>query len=234
MRLDRSLLSGLQSFANIDGKDLDLILSTASSLRFAKDTAVFRQGADADRFFLLLAGHIRVVRITPEGEQVIARYINAGELCGIAVALDLRVYPATAIAAIDCVVLAWPNSAWAELQARVPAFGKNAYRTIGTRLQETQTRVVEMATQQVEQRIAAAVLRLVQQSGKKTEDGIEIAFPITRQDIAEMTGTTLHTVSRVLSAWEQDGIVRGTRQKVVVTNSHALLLLTENRYRNSR
>jgi len=80
MRLDRSLLSGLPISRNIDGEDLDFILSNATSLRVAKDAEVFRQGAGADRFFLLLAGHIRVVRVTPDGEQTIARYINAGAL----------------------------------------------------------------------------------------------------------------------------------------------------------
>jgi CRP-like cAMP-binding protein len=88
---------------------------------------------------------------------------------------------------------------------------------------------MEMASEQVEQRIARAILRLVQQSGRRTAEGIEIDFPITRQDIAEMTGSTLHTVSRLLSSWEAQGLVRGGRQKVVVTDPHGLMLLAENR-----
>ena len=86
-----------------------------------------------------------------------------------------------------------------------------------------------MSSEQVEQRIAHVILKLVTQSGRKTEQGIEIDFPITRQDIAEMTGTTLHTVSRLLSAWEDEGLVRGGRQKVTVTDPHGLMLVAENR-----
>jgi CRP-like cAMP-binding protein len=138
-------------------------------------------------------------------------------------------YPASAVAAVDCVVLTWPNKAWHDLQSRVPGFGANVYQTIGTRLQDTQSRVMEMSTRQVEQRIAGAVMRLVQQSGRKTEEGVEIDFPISRQDIAEMTGTTLHTVSRLMSAWEEEGIVRSGRQKVSVTDPHTLMLIAENR-----
>jgi len=208
---------------------MDAILSRARSSRFAKDSEVFAQEEEAKSFFLLLSGHVRVVRTSAEGHQVVARYINEGELFGIAVAMGKTTYPATAVAAVDCVVLSWPNSAWADLQSRFPAFGANAYRTIGARLQETQTQVMEMSTQQVEQRIAHALLRIVSQSGRKTSEGIEIDFPITRQDIAEMTGTTLHTVSRLLSAWEDQGIVRGGRQKVTVTDPHALMLVAENR-----
>jgi len=229
MPLDRSLISGLPAFAGLDGRDLDGILWRARSSRFAKDSEVFGQDEEAGSFFLLLSGHIRVVRTSPEGHQVIARYITEGELFGIAIAMGRTTYPASAVAAVDCVVLAWPNSAWADLQSRFPAFGASAYRTIGSRLQDTQTQVMEMSTQQVEQRIAHALLRIVSQSGRKTPEGIEIDFPITRQDIAEMTGTTLHTVSRLLSAWEDQGIVRSARQKVMVTDPHALMLVAENR-----
>ena len=231
MPLDRSLISSLPAFSGLAGEDMDAILSRARSSRFAKDSEIFAQEEEAKSFFLLLSGHIRVVRTSAEGHQVVARYINEGELFGIAVAMGKTTYPATAVAAVDCVVLSWPNSAWADLQARFPAFGANAYRTIGARLQETQTQVMEMSTQQVEQRIAHALLRLVSQSGRKTDDGIEIDFPITRQDIAEMTGTTLHTVSRLLSAREDEGIVRGGRQKVTVKDPHALMLVAENRRR---
>lgn len=229
MPLDRSLISGLPAFAGLDGRDLDAVLSRARSSRFAKDSEVFGQDEEAGSFFLLLSGHIRVVRTSPDGHQVIARYITEGELFGIAVAMGRTTYPASAVAAVDCVVLAWPNSAWTDLQSRFPAFGASAYQTIGSRLQETQAQVMEMSTQQVEQRIAHALLRIVSQSGRKTSEGIEIDFPITRQDIAEMTGTTLHTVSRLLSAWEDQGIVRSGRQKVMVTDPHALMLVAENR-----
>jgi CRP-like cAMP-binding protein len=229
--LDTSLIAGFSPFRNLEREDLDRVLSNARSSRFPKNSAVFEQEQEAHSFFFLLSGHIRVVRTSPDGHQLVARYINEGELFGIAVAMGRTTFPATAVAAVDCVVLYWPNSEWSEFQSRFPSFGASAYETIGTRLQETQARVMEMSTAQVEQRIANALLKLVKQAGRKTEDGIEIDFPITRQDIAEMTGTTLHTVSRLLSAWEDEGVVRGGRQKVTVRNPHKLLLIAENRHR---
>lgn len=227
--LDKSLVANLPSFSGAPEEQIDRVLALARSSRYPKDSEIFAQDDEARSFFLLLSGHIRVVRTTPDGTQVIARYINEGELFGIAIAMGRTTYPASAVAAVDCVVLSWPNSAWPEIQDRAPTFGTEAYRTIGKRLQETQAQVMEMATQQVEQRIAHALVRLVTQSGRKTDEGIEIDFPITRQDIAEMTGTTLHTVSRVLSAWEGEGIVRGGRQKVIVADPHALMLIAESR-----
>jgi CRP-like cAMP-binding protein len=226
-KLDRSLISGLPLFQGISGSDLDAILQHARSSRAAKDTTIFEQDAAAHSFYLLLDGHIRVAITTPAGEQVIARYIGPGEIFGIATVLGRTTYPATAVAAVDCVFLAWPNSQWQTLAARVPAFAANTYQTVGNRLQETQARVVEMSTEQVEQRIARALLKLANQTGRKTENGIAIDFPISRQDIAGMTGTTLYTVSRILSAWESRGLVSSERQKVTLTEPHKLFLLAE-------
>jgi CRP-like cAMP-binding protein len=102
-----------------------------------------------------------------------------------------------------------------------------AMQTIGQRLEEAHTRIREMSTEEVEKRVAHAVLRLSKQAGKAVQEGIRIDFPISRQDIAEMTGTTLHTVSRILSAWESKGIVEGGRQKLTVTDPPRLLKLSE-------
>jgi CRP-like cAMP-binding protein len=94
-------------------------------------------------------------------------------------------------------------------------------------LQETHTRVVEMSTEQVEQRVAHALLRLAKQSGREVEHGVEIDFPISRQDIAQMTGTTLHTVSRILSSWESRGLIEGGRQRIVLREPQKLFALAE-------
>ena len=104
---------------------------------------------------------------------------------------------------------------------------RNTLQTVGQRLQEAHTRVIEMTTEEVERRIAHALFRLVKQAGRKVESGIEIDFPISRQDVAEMTGTTLHTVSRVLSAWEQQGLVESGRQRITIRDPHRLFGIAE-------
>ncbi|MCC6203777.1 MAG: Crp/Fnr family transcriptional regulator [Hyphomicrobiales bacterium] len=226
-RLDRSLISGLPVFEGLDAGSLDEILQSARSLRVEKDTTIFEQDAEAHSFFVLLDGRVRVVKTTADGQQVIVRYIVPGELMGIAQALGRTTYPASAIAVVDCVVLAWPGRLWPEFATAYPAFGMNTYRTVGSRLNDVQTQVMEMATEQVEQRVAHSLLRLIKQSGRKTDEGILIDFPISRQDIAEMTGTTLHTVSRLLTAWEEKGLVRSGRQQVTVVAPHRLMVLAE-------
>jgi len=148
--LDRSLISGLAPFSGMTPVEQDDILAEARSARYQKDTSIFSQEEEAHSFFLLLNGHIRVVRTTPDGEQVIARYIAEGELFGIAPAIGRTTYPANAVAAVDCVALAWPTRMWKAFAERYPSFSVNTYATVGQRLQETQQRVVEMSTEQVE------------------------------------------------------------------------------------
>jgi CRP-like cAMP-binding protein len=225
--VDNSLVAHLPLFAGIDADELGEILREARSLRFARNSAVFQQGEDAHSYFLLLHGHVRASKTTPAGEQIVVRYVAPGETFGVAMAIGLQHYPATATAVDDSVVLAWPSATWPRLVEKFPALAANTLQSVGSRLQETHTRVIEMSTQQVERRIAHALLRLAKQSGRKLEHGIEIDFPISRQDIAQMTGTTLHTVSRTLSGWEQRGWIEGGRQRIVLREPHKLSVLAE-------
>jgi CRP-like cAMP-binding protein len=223
--IDRSVISALPLFAGLGPAELDDVLREARSLRVEKNAAVFEQGAEAVSFFLLLHGHVRAAKTTPDGHQMVVRYVSPGEIFGVAPAIGLARYPATATAVADSVVLAWPSARWAELAARHPSIAAGAMQTIGARLQEAHTRIIEMTTEEVERRVAHALLRLAKQAGRKLETGVEIDFPISRQDLAEMTGTTLHSVSRVLSAWEKSGLVEGGRQRIVLADPHALFEL---------
>jgi CRP-like cAMP-binding protein len=154
--LDPSLVAHLPLFAGFSTEELGEILREARSVRFPKNSAVFEQGEDAHSFFVLLHGHVRASKTTPTGEQVVMRYVAPGEIFGVAPAMGLKQYPATATAADDSVVLIWPSAAWPRLVARFPALATNTLQAVGSRLQESFTRVVEMSTEQVEQRIAHA------------------------------------------------------------------------------
>nr|WP_256515193.1 Crp/Fnr family transcriptional regulator [Alsobacter ponti] len=214
-------------FSPLSPAEQDEVIHEARSVRYPKGAAVFEQDTEATSFFVLLHGSLQVVKLTPSGQQVVVRYVSPGELFGIAVQMGRASYPASALAVVDSVALVWPSSAWPTLLARAPGLAGAALHTVGSRLADAHTRVVEMSTEEVERRVAHALLRLVKQSGRKVETGIQIDFPISRQDVAEMTGTTLHTVSRILSAWEDQGLVEGGRQRIVVRDPHRLFMLAE-------
>jgi CRP-like cAMP-binding protein len=108
-----------------------------------------------------------------------------------------------------------------------PAMALNALHFVAKRLHDLQRRYRQLMTERVERRVARTLLRLVHEAGRRVESGIEISFPVSRQDIAEMTGTTLYTVSRLLSAWEAQGIVRSGRQHIVLTRPQALVTIAD-------
>ena len=189
--------------------------------------AVFEQGQKASQFYLLLHGRLKVTQVTPEGQQIIVRVVHPGDLFGFTQALQRDDYPGTPVAAAESVVMCWPNEVWGSIVEQNPHLAVNAMRTIGQRLQEAHTRIREMSTEEVERRVAHAVLRLMDQAGRNEAEGVRIDFPLSRQDVAEMTGTTLHTVSRLFSAWESQGIVKGGRQKLLIRDKERLEALAE-------
>jgi CRP-like cAMP-binding protein len=227
--LHRSLIQSLPVFSAMDAVELDDVISQATALRIPKGAAVFEQGETARAFYVLLNGRLKVMKLTPDGQQVLIRFVVPGDIYGIAKALNREDYPATATALVDSVTLAWDMAIWDDFMARHPSFARNVMQMMGQRIQEAHTRLKEMATQDVEHRVAHAVLRLVNQSGRKVEEGVLVDFPVTRQEIAEASGTTMHSVSRVLSAWENAGLVVVGRKKVIVCDLERLSRIAEER-----
>ncbi|ACP24787.1 transcriptional regulator, Crp/Fnr family [Sinorhizobium fredii NGR234] len=227
MKIDRSVVRSLPLFDRMTDADLDKLLGHATAKRVPPGDAVFEQGQTATSFFLLLHGRLKVTQVTEDGQQIIVRVVHPGDLFGFAKALQRSDYPGTATAVSESVALSWPTDLWPQFVEQNPRLAISTMQTIGQRLEEAHTRIREMSTQEVERRVAHAVLRLSRQAGKQEKGGIRIDFPISRQDIAEMTGTTLHTVSRILSAWEAKGLVEGGRQKLIICDLPGLAQLAE-------
>lgn len=225
--LDESLVTGLPPFEGLGRDQVRRILDQATVRRVSENTAFFNEGEAAENFFMLLDGYVRLTRITKQGEQVVALHIPPGQLFGIAKAVERKTYSVTAIAASEGLALCWPTEQWDLIARTCPGFLTVTYQTVGARMSELHDKIVDMATKHVEQRIAQTLVRLVKQAGRKTAQGYEIGFPISRQDISEMTGTNLHSVSRFMSAWQKLGIVASTRKRVVVCKPDDLALVAD-------
>jgi CRP-like cAMP-binding protein len=163
----------------------------------------------------------------PDGGQSVIRFIGPGEMFGTVAALMDRPFPADAVAVVDSTEIYWTVTAMRRLMTEIPEIALRSTASAGTRLFELQSRVGELSGERVEQRIARALVRLVQQAGRQTPEGVEIDFPISRQELAEMTGSTLHTVSRTLSAWDDAHITHSSRRHIVVVKPRALLAMAE-------
>jgi len=225
--IDIRRVRALTLFERMNDAELERFLTHAVSRRVQAGEAVFAQGATATTFYLLIDGRLKVTQVTPDGQQVMVRVVHPGDLFGFARALRREDYPGTARAAVDSSMLGWPMSHWDRVVEGNPRLATKAMQTLGERLDEAHTRIREMSTEEVERRVAHAVLRLIDKAGRRETAGTRIDFPISRQDIAEMTGTTLHTVSRILSAWEGKGLIGGGRQRLVVRDIAGVARLAE-------
>lgn len=201
---------------------LEEIARNATAQRLGTGDAIFVQGEPARRFFLVAEGRMKVSMLTADGKQVLVRLIGAGDFCGLALALARPDYPATCRAAVPSLLLAWPTPYWQTLLETQPAVALRATQALGRHIEDVHSRMVELATEEVERRVAHAVLRLARTAGTPEGGGVGIDFPVTRQDLAEMTGTTLHSVSRIVSSWSARDIVRRGRARIVVRDVPAL------------
>ena len=90
-------------------------------------------------------------------------------------------------------------------------------------IQEIQARFRELATERVEQRIARTILRLAAQISQGSESkATSVEMKFSRQDLAEITGTTLFTVSRTLSEWEKSGVIEAGRERIQIKDLYEL------------
>ena len=174
-----------------------------------------------------MEGQVKLTQINPDGHQIIITYIGPGDGLGIIVALSKMDYPVAAEAVEDCFALSWDGVTVQQLMHTIPQLALNGMNMIAQRFASLQKRYHAMATQRVEQRVARTILQLVRQFGKKTDEGILIDMPLSRQDLAEMTGTNLYNVSRFLSKWEQEGYIQTGRKRIILCHPHNLVVIAE-------
>jgi CRP-like cAMP-binding protein len=205
-------------FRDVPERGLADAIRCASVRQLPKGTTVFAQDQTADRAHALLAGRVRIAQGDADGGQLLIRFVGPGESFGTLGLFTGHRYPADAATVTDSTEINWTEAALLGLIARYPQIAVNLVRIAGTRLRDTENRLRELATQRVERRIAHTILRLAAKAGHATDDGTAIGFPLSRRDVAEMCGTTLHTVSRTLTRWEKDGWIETNQQCIVIRN----------------
>jgi CRP-like cAMP-binding protein len=221
------LLGRIGLFQGLDAAALAEVMQAARMQAVPAGSCFFFQGDPATRFYVILEGRVRLTQVTPEGQQVLLRFITPGEGMGIVAALGGMAYPASGEALDACQALAWEGPAVAALMERHPRLALNGMHLLAQRVREFQDRLRELATERVERRVARMLLRLARQSGHKVAGGVLIDLPLSRQNLAEMTGTTLYTVSRILSQWETQGLVEAGRERVLIRNPHGLVVVAD-------
>jgi CRP/FNR family transcriptional regulator, nitrogen oxide reductase regulator len=226
MKIDPSLLRQVSVFQNATEEDLASIARNAIERSIEEGEFFFFQGDPATYLYVLVSGRAKLMQTNPAGQQVNLRTISEWQMFGALGAVrENAAYPATAQAMEQSTALAIKSEYLKELMQTRPYLSFDLMRLMTGYIQEIQERYRELATEKVERRIARALIRLAAQLGTKMDGGIELSF--TRQDLAEMSGTTLYTVSRVLSEWEIQGLVEAGRERVLIRNPHGVVRIAE-------
>lgn len=224
---DLQLIGQIPPFQRLQPAELQVVRQSAWLRRVERDVYFYHQGDLASTFYILVEGQVKLTEVTSDGQQILVRFVGPGEAMGIIAALSKAVYPLSAQAVDDCLALTWDGEILEQLMERYPRMAIDGLRLVSQRWHELEERFRELATERVERRIAQTLLRLVRQAGRKVEAGILIELPLSRQDLAEMTGTTLYTVSRILSQWEQQNLVELGRERVLIRYPHGLTRIAE-------
>lgn len=219
--------AALGLFRELPAAALAEIRAVARVRHLPKDARVFSQGDEGVRAHTVIEGAVRIGQTGSDGGQVLIRFISPGEMFGtVSLFTDGR-YPADAITLTQTVEASWSEPELLGLIHRHPQVGVNAIRIVGSRLQEVQERVRELATQRADRRVAHALLRLARQAGRQTALGMTIEFPLRRKDVAALAGTTLHTASRVLTAWQKAGLVSTRNLRLTLRQPAELLRIAD-------
>ena len=227
MPIEPEQLRQVSVFQHATADDLKLLAQLAIERSVEEGSFFFLQGDPATYLYVLIAGRAKLMQTNSAGQQVNLRTINEWQMFGaLGTVREHAEYPASAQALEPSTALAIRSDQMRDVLQTRPYISFDLMQLMTGYIQEMQERYRELATEKVERRIARTLLRLAGQMGHKLADGgIELAF--TRQDLAEMSGTTLFTASRILSEWEKRGLVESGRERVVIRKPHGLVQIAE-------
>jgi len=215
-------LAGSLLLDGVPAEGRQAVLERAVFRRLDRKQVLFREGEPAAALYVVESGRLKLTQLTADGQEVLVRFVGPGETCAGVAVLEGSTYPVTAQAAEPTRLALWPRDVLREMCERHPQIQTNILRAITGHLQESMTRARELATERVAPRVARTLLRLAQQAGREVEGGVLVGHPLSRQELAEMAGTTLFTVSRLLSQWEADGVVEAGRERVLIRSPRRL------------
>jgi CRP-like cAMP-binding protein len=216
-------------FAGLPAREIEELATVAVEESHRARAYIFLESDPSRWFYLVKSGHVKIVRHSKTGKDVVLELLGPGEVFGGVAVIEKRPYPAAAQATEPTVVVKIPAGPVIALADRHPAFIKEMALMIGRRLRAAHDSVKSLAVDPVEARLAAALLRLAEREGTRGKwgDGVTLPFHLTRQSLADMTGTTVETTIRILSRWLRDGLLVDEGGRLVLTDREGMTALAE-------
>jgi len=210
----------------LSGQDRQRVLHELTEARYGKGEYIFREGDPTEYFHIVKEGTVKCVKSTPDGKECTLKMLMPGDLfCCDAAAFHGASHPGSAQPMGNVSILRMSKKAYFEMLRRSPDAALEVIRYLGNRLNEAQEKTKILAMDRADQRLAALLVDLATRNGSHDPQGIRLTMRLTRQDMANMVGTTTETVIRIMSRFKRDQLVAGTANRLVIRNLEKLKAL---------
>lgn len=206
-------------FHTLNDDELTELSRLAIERSFAPDEFIFWEEDAPDWFYIIAEGKVKVLKYSSLGKEFIIAFFEPGEMFGEVAVFENKPYPASAQAIAETRVLGIKRDDFLSFLVNRPQVALRIINVLGGRLRDAHSRLRDLAGERVEQRLARTLLMLSSKLGPN--------LPFTRQELADMAGTTTETAIRILSQLKDRGIIRSVRGRIIILNETKLQLLSE-------
>jgi CRP-like cAMP-binding protein len=203
-------------------EDRQRLAAISSVATYARGERLFAEGDDSSAFITIASGRVKILKSTPAGKDVILEVFGAGDPLGAVAAYEGRPYPASAVALEPTTCVLIPRREFFALLQQHPTLVRGLLLGLTVRLVELTNRMVELSGGKLEPRFARMFLKMADESGQPSAEGTLIPVALSRQDLADLAGTTIETSIRIMSRWGKEGLVRTDRSGFVLLDKPAL------------
>jgi CRP/FNR family transcriptional regulator len=220
------LLGAMPVYWRLGLEDQERLARVAKVHSYQRGETIFEEGAPSDFFYTIAAGRVKIFKMTPSGKDVILEIFGVGDPFGAVAVYESRPYPASAVALEDTTCLLIPRDAFFRLLEAHPSLVRGLLLGFTHRLVELANRIAELSGGRVEPRFARLFLKLAADVGRSERGGTFVPIALSRQELADMTGTTIETCIRIMSRWGKEEIVRTEKDGFVLIDREALEMLS--------
>ena len=218
----KKILRDVYLFSGVPEADLEALAHLAVSKAFARQATIFWEGREAQGFYLLSRGHIKLVKSSPEGKEYIIRLVGPGETFAKAAVFSDASYPATAMALEDCQTLFFPKAPFLRHLAASPTLARNMLATLSRLMLHLTRQLEDLSLKEVSARLARYLLERCQERHGRIEKGLAFELPTTKTHLAAYLGTIGETLSRTLSRLKSQGVIEVEKGRITITDPAVL------------
>lgn len=216
------MIKKLAFFSELQENDLEQILKISIERNYKKNMIIFMEGEPGEAFYYIRSGKVKVFRTYEDGKEHIIHIFGAGDVFGEATLFSNIPYPACALVYEDSVIGIIKNSDLENLIRCNSELALKIIKILAGKLVFTQHKIKDLAFNDVFARTAAQLLKLAKDYGVKVENGIAIDIQVSRQDLADMTGTSRETISRAISKFKKENSILEDKDRIIILDEKKL------------